>query len=258
MRIAWASAAALAACKALEASKTTRSRAPKEASAFSRSADLRWNASSIGFLNASHSFCSCRRSIGTACACACQRCCKALTASIRNTAASPNNLASSTMAWRSFKLLDCMDSSGSAAWEIAAFHKGCNSAKAFSPKWPASRQRSPNWCRMRLKPFQSSSKAVRFASAHALTSSISAKRCLRCSMASALIFSSHDSTTLYASLHASSKHFHRAWFGKPPWSVCFHCSRMVRSMSCIFRPPMAWPSGRLSKPSALISNSSRS
>jgi len=32
--------------------------------------------------------------------------------------------------------------------------------------------------------------------------------------------------------------------GRPPWSVRFHCSRRLRSCSCILRPPMACPCGR--------------
>ena len=54
------------------------------AEAFSRSAVLRLKASSIGARKASHSFCSWRRSSGTLCASACQRCCSALTASMRS------------------------------------------------------------------------------------------------------------------------------------------------------------------------------
>ena len=99
---------------------------------------------------------------------------------------------------------------------MASFHCGCSSAKAFSLRWPASRQRPSNWCRMRLKPFQSPSLAVGFRAAQALTSSISARRCALCSAASALTLSSQASTTLWASLQASSKRFHRrGWAPRP-------------------------------------------
>ncbi|MNT49952.1 hypothetical protein D3C72_1868370 [compost metagenome] len=93
--------------------------------------------------------------------------------------------------------------------------------------------------------------------AHALTSSISARRWALCSAASVRILSSHASTTLCAALQASSNFFHRLWLGAPPWSACFHCSRRLRRVSCILRPPRAWPSGRLSKASALATRSSR-
>ena len=161
------------------------------------------------------------------------------------------------MAWRKAMLCACKASKGAAALEIAAFHCVCISTNAFSPKCPASRQRSPNWCRIRLNPFQSPSRAVRFAAAHVLISSISAKRCALLSADSVRTLFSQPSTTLCASLQASSKRFHMAWLGVPPWSVCFHCSRKARSCSCILRPPMAWPSGRLSKPSACATKASR-
>ncbi len=166
-------------------------------------------------------------------------------------------LASSIIAWRRNTLACCNASSGADAWANAAVHCGCNSANSFSPTWPASRQRSRNWCTMRANPRQSSSRAVVLSPAQALSSSIRASRCARCCAASALTFSIQASTTLCASLQASSKRFHNAWLGTPPWSVCFHCSRSLRSDSCILRPPIACPGGRFSRPSAAATNSRR-
>ena len=144
-RIFWASPVALAASSALDASSTVRSCSLSCVAAFSRSSLLRLNASSIGLRKASHSFCSCLRSSGTACASACQRCCNAFTASMRSWGWAPSSRASSIIAWRRSRLCFCSASSGAAAAWIASFHKGCNSANAFSLRWPASRQRSANW-----------------------------------------------------------------------------------------------------------------
>ena len=151
----------------------------------------------------------------------------------------------------------CSASSGAAADCITASHSGCSSAKVFSLVWPASRQRSPNSCSRREKPRQSSSSAVLLASAQARSSSINARRLARVSAACSLRLSNHASTTLCASLHASSKRFHIEWFGTPPWSVCFHCSRKVRSASCIFLPPIACPGGRVRSAWARPTSSSR-
>ncbi|OQC11617.1 MAG: hypothetical protein BWX79_01247 [Alphaproteobacteria bacterium ADurb.Bin100] len=237
--IFWASPLALAASRALAASSTTRSRWPSAWSAFSRSCVLRLKASSIGLRNASHNFCSDLRSIGTLCASACQRCCNAFTASMRSTGAAPSTLASSIMAWRRSRLSFCAASNGAAAAWMVAFHSGCNSAKAFSLRWPASRQRSENWCNARENAFHSwGSVRSTLRCVQALSSSISAMRCALCAAASALSLSSQTSTTLCASLQASSKRFHRAWLGTPPWSTVFHCSRSWRNVSCILRPPM--------------------
>ena len=150
----------------------------------------------MGFLKASHSFCSWRRSIGTIWASACQRCCRLFTASMRKAGASPKAWASAIMFWRRSKLACCSASKGAAAWAIWFFQRGWSSAKAFSLKWPASRQRSANWCKSRLNCFQSVWGPPGCCCAQASSSAMSASRCALCSAASALIFSSHASTTL--------------------------------------------------------------
>ena len=214
--MAWASALALASSRLRAASSTRRSRSPKAASLRSRSCVLRLKASSIGLRKASQSFCSSRRSTGTRWAWACQRCCRSRTASRRSWGAAPSRVASSTIAWRSSKLCCCTASSGALALSMAACHSGCSSAKTLSPTCPAARHWSTNWLSSRAKPRQSSSSAVVLALAHCMMSSIMASRCKRCSIDSALTRSSQASTTLCASLQASSKRFHRPWLGAPP------------------------------------------
>ena len=103
-RMADASPLATADSTALEASMTALSMGVSAACACSRTVDLRAKASSMGFLKASQSFCSKRRSNTTAWASSCQRCCKALTASIRNVGAAPKACASAISALRRSKL----------------------------------------------------------------------------------------------------------------------------------------------------------
>jgi hypothetical protein len=64
----------------------------------SRELVLRLKASSMGLRKASHIFCSMRLSMGTLWASVCHVCCKALTASMRNTGAAPNCSASAIKA----------------------------------------------------------------------------------------------------------------------------------------------------------------
>jgi len=49
-------------------------------------------------------------------------------------------------------------------------------------------------------------------------------------------FPARLSTTLCASLQASSKRFQSAWLGAPPWSVSFHCSPQLAQMVLNFSP----------------------
>ena len=121
-RIAEASPLATADSTALDASITALSTGVRAACACSRTVDLRAKASSMGFLKASQSFCSRRRSKTTAWASSCQRCCKALTASIRNVGAVPKACASAIKALRRSKLAFCTISKGSCAAWMAAFH----------------------------------------------------------------------------------------------------------------------------------------
>ena len=193
-RILLASPLALAASTAFTASSTALSCTLMAAAACSRSADLRLNASSMGLRKASHSFCSCLRSIGTACASCCQRCCRLFTASMRIMGAAPSTLASSIMAARRARLAVCAASSGPWASLIAALYSGCSSAKVFSPTWPPLRHCSLKWCSSRLTSFQSVRAAL--AAPQALMSSIITKRWALCAPSSALTFSSQASTNL--------------------------------------------------------------
>ena len=222
---------------------------------FSRAASLRWKASSIGLRKASHSFCSSLRSKGTAWARPCHSCCRLRTASMRSTSAAPRTVACSIKAWRCAKLVACAASNGARALLIAAFHNGCNSANCFSPRWPPLRQASAKRCSSRACAFQSVLLAC--CSAQVSSSFTSASRCARWAADSALSFSSHCSTTLWAWLQASSKRFHSAWLGGPPWSVCFQASRRARRLSWIFLPPGRCDSGPAIRASALPTNSWR-
>ena len=213
-RMAAASALALACSKALDACNTARSCSFMAALACSRCAVLRWKALSMGWRNASHSFCSRRRSSTMVCASACQRCCKALTASTRSTSAEANCSASAIKAWRRMMLACCTASMGARAAFIASRQAFCISAKAFSLMWPASRQRFSNCCKWRATAFQSGPCAC--ARAQACNSSIKAWRWALWAAASARTFSSHCSTILWAWLQARSKRFHSPWLGKPP------------------------------------------
>ena len=104
-----------------------------------------------------------------------------------------------------------------------------------------------------------SSRCCRHAPAvQALSSSMMARRCALCASACWRTCTSQASTSLWASVQASSNRFHSAWLGWPPWSVVFHWSRRLRRVSCILRPPRRWPSGACSKASALATSSSRS
>ena len=214
-RICCASPLALAASRALEASSTWRSRSLSSTWArLLRSLPLRLKASSSGLRNASQSFCSCLRSSGTPWASACQRCCSDFTASMRSVGASPSATASSIIAWRRARLAFWAVCNGASAAVMACFHSGCSSANIFSPTWPPSRQRSPNWRRLRDMPFQSVEAAC--SAAQALTSSISCTRWALLLAASLRTRSSQASTTLCAALQASSKRFHSAWLAAAP------------------------------------------